>query len=275
MNKIIFEDLPSENTPINAANLNLLQTNIETALDNVIKDMRIENISLMQNFDFEDYSDGRLYYELAGLYTKNLTKKEIGYTTSPSATATPTYVEVSTTSGNISTGIQDNFAYVWIRLTYSDLGVVIINSDSTGERYSIYMTSGGQACFEGNTKVLTPNGLIAIKDLKLNDEIVTENGNKRILKKYEHIINWLYIIYVENEIIKCSYSHPFVTQRGYVNAIDLTENDILENKNGDKLNIQQIEVIAVDMPVYEINTDNTDNYYITESEILVGSEFLM
>ena len=275
MNKINFEDLPSENTPISASNLNLMQTNMENALNQAITDMRIENINFLQEFEFDDNTAGQLYYNLKNLYTNNLTKKEIGYTTNSSASATPTYLEVNTTSGNVSTGIQNAYAYPWVRLTYSDVGVVTINADKYGTRFSVYMTSGGQACFEGNTEVLTPMGLVAIKDLKLNDEIVTQNGNKRIFKKYEHIINWLYIIHVKNEIIKCSYSHPFLTQRGYVNAIELTENDVLKDKDGNELHISEIEVEAVDMPVYEINTNDADDYYVTASKILVGSEILM
>lgn len=142
MTKIQFEDLPSENTPVNASNLNQMQTNIETALNNAIRDLKIENISLVQDFLFRDNGNGQLYYELAGLYLTNLTKKEIGYTTSSSATATPTYIQVSNLTGSISTGIVDNFAYEWIRLTYSDLGVVIINTDKYGNRYSTYLSSG-------------------------------------------------------------------------------------------------------------------------------------
>ena len=35
LEKIAFEDLPSTNTPINAKNLNKVQDNVETALNNV------------------------------------------------------------------------------------------------------------------------------------------------------------------------------------------------------------------------------------------------
>ena len=35
MNKVIFEDLPSTNTPINASNLNLVQNNIENEINGI------------------------------------------------------------------------------------------------------------------------------------------------------------------------------------------------------------------------------------------------
>jgi len=142
MDKIDFKDLPDETTPVTATNLNLLQDNVESALEQAIKDLKIENIMLIQNFLFRDNGNGQVYYELDGLYQTNLTQKEIGYTTSSSSTATPTYITVNNYSGSISTGIIDNFAYLWIRLTYSDLGTIIINTDRHGDRYSVYLSSG-------------------------------------------------------------------------------------------------------------------------------------
>lgn len=39
MEKLIFEDLPSTNTPINSTNLNRLQDNVETAINNKVEDI--------------------------------------------------------------------------------------------------------------------------------------------------------------------------------------------------------------------------------------------
>ena len=38
MEKINFEDLPSTDTPINSTNLNLLQTNVENSINDIIED---------------------------------------------------------------------------------------------------------------------------------------------------------------------------------------------------------------------------------------------
>lgn len=47
MEKIIFEDLPSTKTPINATNLNKLQTNIENQFaSNYIRTERLNNVDL-------------------------------------------------------------------------------------------------------------------------------------------------------------------------------------------------------------------------------------
>lgn len=231
---------------------------------------------MLQNFSFSDVGSGQLYYNLDGLYTTNLTKKEVGYTTNSSVSASPTYTEVNYNSGTISTGITGNTAYIWIRLTYSDLGQVLIYANKYGNRYSVYMSSGGTvACFTGDTKILTTQGLLQIKDLKLNDEIITENGIQPISKKYAHIVDELYKVYVGDEEIKCSYSHPFLTERGKIYAKDLIVGDKMQTLNNEILEVSRIEIDAMLTPVYEINTVNAEEYYITDSKILVGSEELI
>lgn len=54
MDKIIFEDLPSQNTPINAESLNKLQENIETAIE--------QRITTGQEFATNEYIDGKRVY---------------------------------------------------------------------------------------------------------------------------------------------------------------------------------------------------------------------
>ena len=112
-----------------------------------------------------------------------------------------------------------------------------------------------------------------IRNIKLNDKILTPLGIKTVTKKYEHIVSNIYKIKIENEEIKASYSHPFITERGIVIARDLKVRDILEDITGRKVEIKDIEIIEERAIVYEINTDS-NYYYITDSKILVASEVL-
>lgn len=73
MEKIIFEDLPSTNTPINATNLNLLQTNVETAINSVVESGSNDNGSWIK------YSDGTLVQY--GNVTKSINIKTISNST--------------------------------------------------------------------------------------------------------------------------------------------------------------------------------------------------
>ena len=54
MQKITFEDLPSTNTPINATNLNAIQTNAETAINSVVES------GSNANGNWIKYSDGTM-----------------------------------------------------------------------------------------------------------------------------------------------------------------------------------------------------------------------
>ena len=242
------------------------------SIEKVISDLKIDTIKRSQNFAF--YNTGSvLGYNLEGISQENLSKIEIGYVTSE--TETPTnFVEVTNHNGNITTDIvEDTIIYIWIKLTYTDIGEFLLNSDNYGTKYSLYMVLGGQACFTGDTKILTETGMKEIRNIKLNDKILTPLGIKTVTKKYEHIVSNIYKIKIENEEIKASYSHPFITERGIVIARDLKVRDILEDITGRKVEIKDIEIIEERAIVYEINTDS-NYYYITDSKILVASEVL-
>ena len=267
---IEFKNDKTGKTPLNAENLNLLQTKIKDE----IKDLKLNTIQSFQNFVWTDSGNGILTYNLKGLYKPNLEKVEIGYTESSSLTVSPDYTEITEYSGYIETGITSSTTlYIWVKLTYTDLGEIEITTDADGERHTIYLDLNGLACFTGDTKILTETGMKEIKDIKINDNIVTTSGIKPVTKKYEHIVNKIYRIKVENEEIKASYSHPFMTERGIVIARDLKVGDILEDITGRKVEIKDIEIIEERAIVYEINTDS-NYYYITDSKILVASEVL-
>lgn len=267
MKKINFEN---GKTKVNAETFNTFQANIEEEF-NLIKQ---NTIKMLQNFVWTDSGNGILTYNLKGLYKPNLEKVEIGYTESSSLTVSPDYTEITEYSGYIETGITSSETlYIWVKLTYSDLGEIEMTTDPNGERYNIYLDLNGQACFTGDTKVLTETGMKEIRNIKLNDKILTPLGIKTVTKKYEHIVNKIYRIKVENEEIKASYSHPFMTERGIVIARDLKIGDIFEDITGRKIKIKDIEIIEESTVVYEINTDS-NNYYITDSKILVASEVL-
>lgn len=241
-------------------------------MENKIKELKIDTIVRTQSFTF--YNDNNIIgYNLQGISKSNLTKIELGYTTNETDEPQE-YAEITETSGRLETNIEnDGTIYLWIKLTYTDIGEVKINADNDEHRYSLYMVLGGSACFTGDTKVLTETGMKEIRNIKLNDKILTPLGIKTVTKKYEHIVNKIYRIKVENEEIKASYSHPFVTLRGIVIARDLKVGDILEDITGRKIKIKDIEIIEESTIVYEINTD-ANNYYITDSKILVASEVL-
>ena len=63
MNKITFEDLPSTNTPINAENLNLMQDNIESAINENTNAINNVDTKANKNADELDSVKEKLEYE--------------------------------------------------------------------------------------------------------------------------------------------------------------------------------------------------------------------
>ena len=80
MTKITFEDLPSTNTPLDATNMNLLQTNVENAINSLIS--RIETLEahddllpgteIQQNADLNNFSTPGNYYASSSTTTNTL-----------------------------------------------------------------------------------------------------------------------------------------------------------------------------------------------------------
>lgn len=140
-------------------------------------------------------------------------------------------------------------------------------------------SSGGLACFTGDTLIDTEQGLVNIENIKEGDNIVTYNGryNVREVEKVSKIISHeetrLYEIKVENNIIKATFDHPFVTQRGLIPAFKLEATDTLYgNKKIFKIKSIKETILEKPIMVYELVLPKNKNYYITKDNILVGIE---
>lgn len=239
---------------------------------NDINILKQQLIQLTQDIVFSDNGGGNLLYRIRTIYDLNLSKIEIAYSTNPEP-ASFNYAELQDRYNYISTGITNNTIYIWLKLTYTDIGEVILTNAKDGIRYSVYLEAGGLACFSGDTKILTVDGIKNIEDIELTDIIHTSRGLKMVNKKYSHLVDKIYNIQVGDEIIQASYSHPFITNRGTVISRDLIVGDILKDINGKEYKITDIKINNNLNIVYEINTDAND-YYITDKHILVASEML-
>ena len=90
-------------------------------------------------------------------------------------------------------------------------------------------------CLVGSFKVFTPKGNKLIQQLKSQDKIISWDFRKKSFKTNEILeINkqitkkYLRIIYEHNgkdKVLRVTENHKIHTKRGWINAIDLTEND--------------------------------------------------
>ena len=83
------------------------------------------------------------------------------------------------------------------------------------------------ACFTGESKVLTVNGYVKIKDVNVGDEVITPLGNRKILNKIKKYADNIYNI----KGIECTAEHQFFCNRGLVRCDMLRYPDVLEPYN--------------------------------------------
>ena len=148
MQKINFENLPSTNTPINASNLNQIQTNVENAINNV------ENIELLAvtNIAPSECSEGDKYFNID---TKLIYE----------ATATDTWSSTGTTP------ISDIFYIVLSEqkiYTYNGTTLVSVGSGAGGTS-NVYSTS----TVEGYSANYVNNHSLTVSEAEPTDKTVT------------------------------------------------------------------------------------------------------
>ena len=113
---------------------------------------------------------------------------------------------------------------------------------------------------------------------KVGDEVISFNDNtrkyesKKITKCLSHFTNEIYLIYLNNEIIRATYDHPMSTLRkDRILVKDLEVGDVLVS-NKEHKEILDIKTKYETVLVYDIGVEDNNNYFIGESNILVYSE---
>lgn len=140
-------------------------------------------------------------------------------------------------------------------------------------------TSGGKACFAGDTLVWTPEGEKKIKDIQIGDKVMSINIEKDIIEPREitklvnHEEEEILVITTEDDIIEATGSHPFYEKsKGKANARILEVGDELMDDKFGLHKITKIEKKEFNDTVYEIVVDYTHNYFVGKNHIRVFNE---
>lgn len=97
-------------------------------------------------------------------------------------------------------------------------------------------------CFDGDSKVLTPSGYVAIKDIKPGDKVINYSETTKefkidtVVKQHKNLTNSMsekmYEMEFDNESkIQVTGNHKFLTTEGWVRADELTKNHEIVNTN--------------------------------------------
>lgn len=132
---------------------------------------------------------------------------------------------------------------------------------------SIKFTLGmAKACLVEDTKIKTPNGDIAIKDIKEGDIVIDRDGNEtKVIKTYSHDTTKLYNIGTENEVISGTFDHKFETNYGVIPACNIVKDLELITLDGNKKVLYQ-RIFDKKATVYEIKTE-ANNYTLANGVI--------
>jgi len=144
-----------------------------------------------------------------------------------------------------------------------------------------------QLCLDKNTNILTPNGNIKIKDLKIGDEVYSYdyNSNKNIISKIKNVIKTgnkeRFKVKTEYNEIILTEDHPILTvdsdnNYSYKNIKEINGEKLIHkfifdpnNKHNhyQKLDILSIENVGVD-EVWDIEVDNELHNFIANGLVV-------
>jgi len=132
-------------------------------------------------------------------------------------------------------------------------------------------------CFTADSKVLTPLGYVAIKDIKAGDTVINYSENTKefktdiVVKQHINLTNSssekMYELEFDNgSKIQVTGNHKFLTKAGWVRADMLTENHDLTTTQQEKLRhcmklIKKTEIIKP-AEVYNLHIENDHNYVV-------------
>lgn len=142
-----------------------------------------------------------------------------------------------------------------------------------------YSGGGGVACFTEDTLVLTDNGLKPIKDIKVDDLVVSYNFEtkeqelKPITAIISHKVDYVINVVSDNNTIKATGDHPVYTNEfGKINVAQLNSNCSLLMHNNIKDNVINISLEDKQYTVYDISVKDNHNYYVGQKPVLVYNE---
>ena len=142
---------------------------------------------------------------------------------------------------------------------------------------------GGRRCFVAGTLISTLQGYKVIEKLKIGETVLSYNEKLR-KNEYNHILDIMihdtielfYTIYVDNETITATGTHPFYIIRNgvgsWVELQDVNIGDYVLYADGTIHQINNIDIDIKAKRVYNLEVAGNHNYYVGLNQILVHNK---
>lgn len=166
-------------------------------------------------------------------------------------------------SANGTTSLNGNIYFYDANGGYKEVAVQTEDSSFNGTGLKVYAGSA-RSCFAAETKITTPNGVIAIKDLKVGDKVVSydPDNNKYITTKVKNVfIRQVDEYYILNNNIKVTAEHPFYTKTGWKVVRELTNKDELFGFDGVWQSVKSKVLVKQPLTVYNLHVDQPNTYF--------------
>ena len=124
------------------------------------------------------------------------------------------------------------------------------------------------ACFPAGTKINTAGGLKNIEEIKTGDkvwsynELTGETGLQEIVRTMVREIDHTVELYTEEEIIETTAEHPFLTDNGWKDAVDLQTGDKIRSRNEEDIEIKDVKFSYRPRKVYNFEVSNWHTYFV-------------
>jgi hypothetical protein len=132
--------------------------------------------------------------------------------------------------------------------------------------------------FLAGTEVLTPDGLKKIEDIEVGDWVIsddpeTEGGviAKQVTRTFERTDNnGIVDIEIGDEVISTTGNHEFwLDEKGWVEAKDIEEGDLLWTDDGDFVAVDGISTREGTFEVFNFEVDDFHTYFVSDDGVLV------
>jgi RHS repeat-associated protein len=133
-------------------------------------------------------------------------------------------------------------------------------------------------CFVAGTGVLTPDGPVRIEDIEVGTIVVAHDGpcgdavERPVIRVFRGETTELVTVTFGTESVICTRPHPFyVVDRGWVEAGDLHEGDLVPTATGEPMEISSVTIRALSapVPVYNFHVEQHHYYFVGDGRFLV------
>ena len=159
-----------------------------------------------------------------------------------------------------------------------DVADVARAADKTYDGVRSASNVSASACFVAGTQILTENGTENIEDIKSGDIVWATNPEtkdtelKKVVQTFVNETDELVYVQINGDDIVATPEHPFyVSNCGWIGAIDLRAGDKLVLVNGEYAVVENVqhEILERPIKVYNFEVEDFHTYYVGDTGVLV------